>query len=97
MKPKLQTIGYALIVLWMAWPLVLAFGAGGIAAAAGCTLNAAGAHPCMVFGSDRGEMLYAMGLMGFFGIATLPTGMALLVLFFVFNSWRRRAALGVRK
>ena len=90
MKPLFQRIGYALIALWMAGPLVLAFSAGGIALAAGCTLNAAGAQPCRVFGSDIGEALYAMGLMAFFAIATIPTGMVLLVLFFGFNWWWRR-------
>jgi hypothetical protein len=91
MKPLFQRIGYGLIALWMAGPLVLAFTAGGIALAAGCTLNEAGAHPCVVFGSDLGETLYAMGVMGFLAIATIPTGLALLVLFFAFNWWRRRA------
>jgi hypothetical protein len=89
MRPKFQGIGYAIIALWMAGPLVLAFSAGGIALAAGCTLNESGAHPCRVFGSDIGETLYAMGVMGFLAIATIPTGMVLLVLFFAFNWWWR--------
>jgi hypothetical protein len=90
MKRKYQLIGYALIALYMLGPLVLAFTAGGVALAMGCTLNEGSAHPCMVFGADRGETLYAMGVMGFFAIATIPTGMVLLALFFGFNWWRGR-------
>jgi hypothetical protein len=93
MKPKFQRIGYALIVLVMFAPMAIAFAAGGIAVMNGCTVTTAGANPCVVFGTDLGATLYAMGVMGFFAIATIPLGGIALVLFFLFNLfWRRRVA-----
>jgi hypothetical protein len=54
-------------------------------------------HPCIIGGHDYGELLYDLGVMGWFMLATLPAG----VLAFVFwlialilhrATWRKRAA-----
>jgi hypothetical protein len=48
--------------------------AGTIASWNNCTLHEGFANPCVVNGRDMGETLYAMGVIGWFMIATLPIG-----------------------
>lgn len=52
--------------------------AGLVAEAAGCTLNEARAHPCVIAGLDWGGLLYTMGVLGWLMLATIPIGGALL-------------------
>ena len=87
----------ALIVLVALLPLISVIVAGAIADANGCVLHEGYANPCVVGGSDLGETLYAMGVMGWFMLATLPLGgIAILVwlgaLFVHRLLWRRRWA-----
>lgn len=55
-------------------PVGLAMLAGLVASAAGCTLNEATAHPCVIGGVDIGGALYFVGVMGWLSLATLPIG-----------------------
>lgn len=70
-----------LIMLWTIWPIVLAGVAGSIASANGCELNEAVINPCIVNGRDMGETLYSMGVMGWFMLVTIPTGLLALLIF----------------
>ena len=57
--------------------------AGAVTEKYGCELNEGSIHPCMVNGVDRGEDLYAQGMLGWLGIASVPLGLAALVLYIV--------------
>ena len=83
-----------IVVLAIA-PVLSAFIAGGIASANDCTLNEGSIHTCMIAGSDWGNALYTMFVMGWLGMLTLPLGaMAILALVLVLSAhqvlWRRR-------
>jgi hypothetical protein len=85
---------YALIVAWMFLPFVPVVIAGTIAGICGVPLDEGSAHPCIVFGTDIGDTLYQMGIMGWFSLLTFPTGiMALIVLSLIgwINKRLRRA------
>ncbi len=74
-------IGAALVVVGLL-PVALAFLAGGIASAAGCVLHEGFANPCMIGGTDWGETLYTLFVMGWLALVTLPAaglGLALLL------------------
>lgn len=64
----------AVILVVALAPLISVIIAGSIADANGCTLNEGSVHPCIVGGNDMGSTLYAMGMMGWFMIATIPLG-----------------------
>jgi hypothetical protein len=64
-----------LILAWTIWPVALVAVAGNIASANGCQLNEGSVHPCIVNGRDMGEQLYGMGVMGWFMLVTIPTGL----------------------
>lgn len=70
-----------LILLWIAWPVILAAIAGSIATANGCELNETVINSCVVDGREMGEMLYSMGVMGRFMLVTIPTGLLALLVF----------------
>jgi hypothetical protein len=79
-------------------PLVSVMIAGTIAEANGCTLHEGFVNPCMVDGTDMGETLYAMGVMGWLMLATIPLGamallawLVILVIHLIVRA-RRRAA-----
>ncbi len=72
-------IGYGVIALAAAWPILSVAIAGSIAAWNDCTLHEGFKTPCIVNGSDIGGTLYAMGVMGWFMIATIPFGAIALV------------------
>jgi hypothetical protein len=69
------------ILLWMAWPVILAAVAGSIATANGCELNETVINSCVVDGREMGETLYSMGVMGWFMLVTIPTGLLALLVF----------------
>ena len=89
MKKRFIHIGYGIIVLWMVWPLVPVMIASIVATSCGCQLDEGSIHPCIVFGRDIGKLLYGLSMMGWFGIATFPSGMIALVIFSVIV-WRRK-------
>jgi hypothetical protein len=68
-------LGYVVVALFAGWPILSVAIAGTIAAWNGCTLHEGFTNPCLVNGSDVGGTLYAMAVMGWFMIATLPLGL----------------------
>ncbi len=63
----------------------------------GCALDEGSVHPCVIGGTDRGETLYTMFVLGWFMLLTLPAGAVaaggwLLVLLLHRASWRKRRA-----
>jgi hypothetical protein len=70
-----------LILAWTVWPVALVAVAGNIASANGCQLDEGSVHPCIVSGRDMGEQLYGMGVMGWFMLVTIPTGLLALAIY----------------
>jgi hypothetical protein len=89
-------VAFIVIVLFAASPLLLALLASGIAGALGCSLNEGGASPCLFMGTDIGETLVVMFVLGWFAFWTLPLGALALVAWLVVGcvvtllGWRRR-------
>ncbi len=46
-----------------------------------CTLHEGFVNPCVIAGVDWGGALYAMGVMGWLGLVTLPFGLLILLIF----------------
>ncbi len=84
------------VVLVCFAPLLSAVLAGSIASSFGCTLHEGFANPCLIGGVDWGETLYALGMMGWFMIATLPIAALVLLVWLIVELVaavrRRRAA-----
>ena len=91
-------IGYVIIALFAGAPILSLAIAGTIAQWNGCTLHEGFVNPCVVGGTEVGQTLYTMSVLGFMAIATIPIG---IVLFLVWTAawlfWalrkRRRAAV----
>jgi hypothetical protein len=84
MTPRAKVAaGYGGILLWMFLPMFPVVMASLIASVCGCKLDEGSAHTCIVLGMDIGGMLYSMGVMGWFGLLTVPSGFLLLVVFTV--------------
>ena len=92
MNSRNKKIAYGLIVLWMFLPVILSLTAGMVANSFGCRLDEGSVHPCQAFGKDIGASLYFWGMMGWFSLATFPTGLMALVGFTLFVWWRSRRA-----
>ena len=60
------------IILIGIGPLLITLGAGLFASINGCTLHEGFSNPCVVFGVDWGDRLYAWGVMGWMAIVTVP-------------------------
>src|SRR4029450_5301460 len=52
-----------------------------IANANGCKVDEGSVHPCIINGHDYGELLYSLGVMGWFMLVTIPGGLV------AFASW----------
>ena len=63
------------ILLLAISPLLSAMVAGTIANRYGCQLDEGSVHPCVVNGSDIGETLYTMGVLGWLALGTIPLGL----------------------
>jgi hypothetical protein len=63
-----------LILLFTTAPIISVAVAGWIAESNGCILNESQPHPCIVNGVDQGDNLYALGVMGWFMLVTIPLG-----------------------
>jgi TRAP-type C4-dicarboxylate transport system permease small subunit len=74
LRNALLIIVFVLLLIWTTWPIISVALAGSIASANGCQLDEGSIHPCVVRGADMGETLYAMGVMGWFALVTVPTG-----------------------
>ena len=77
----LLIIIFLLILAWTVWPVALVAVAGNIASANDCQLDEGSVLPCIVNGRDMGEQLYGMGVMGWFMLVTIPTGLLALVIY----------------
>ncbi|MEP0320612.1 hypothetical protein [Bauldia litoralis] len=64
-------------------PMISVMVAGSIAKANGCVLHEGFVNPCVVDGKDMGETLYAMGMMGWLMIATIPAGIIALIVWLI--------------
>ena len=73
-------LAFVAIVLVAGAPMISVVVAMVLAEANGCTLHEGFTNPCVIWGADRGELLYTMFVAGWFGLVTLPAGaIALLV------------------
>ena len=70
-----------------------------IANAYGCKVDEGSVHPCIINGHDYGELLYDLGVMGWFMLVTLPGGLLAFVSWFILLilhrvAWRKRFSAG---
>ena len=65
---------WAVILVFTLLPLASVLTAASIAQANGCALDEGSVHPCMVGGSDWGETLYGMGVMGWLMLVSILAG-----------------------
>lgn len=82
-KRKITWIGCGIIVLWTIFPILSVLISSGVASAFDCQLDEGGVHPCMAFGTDIGEELNMMFVMGWFFFLTIPSGVVALVIFLI--------------
>ncbi len=76
----------------MVAPILSTMIASAIATAMGSRLDEGGSHPCIIFGMDIGELLYAMGVAFWFVLFTFPTGLLAIVVVIIVRGFRRRKA-----
>ncbi|MGF9561991.1 hypothetical protein [Neorhizobium sp. JUb45] len=62
------------ILLFALFPLISALTSISVADAAGCRVDEAGSYPCIIFGTDIGELLAFLFVLGWLGMATVPLG-----------------------
>ena len=73
---------------------------GANANAYGCKVDEGSVHPCIINGHDYGELLYSLGVMGWFMLVTIPGGLVAFVSWLIFLilhrvAWRKRISAGV--
>jgi hypothetical protein len=88
----------ALIILIALAPIGSVVACGWIANAHGCKVDEGSIHPCIVNGKDYGQLLYTLGVMGWFMLVTLPGGalafgLWLVVLLLHRSRWRKRGLI----
>src|SRR3954452_5119611 len=86
-----------LIALITVAPIASVMTCGVIANANGCRVDEGSVHPCVINGKDYGELLYTLGVMGWFMLITIPAGMVafaawLIILLLHRSGWRKRFA-----
>jgi hypothetical protein len=57
-------------------------------------------HPCIIKGHDYGELLYSLGVMGWFMLVTIPGGLVAFASWLIFLilhrvAWRKRISAGI--
>ena len=67
----------ALIVIFAVWPLVVTYLASVIADLNHCTIVETGPQPCLIFGADRGGLLYDTASLIQISYVSLPLGVLL--------------------
>ena len=77
---KRYLLVFALVVLLFGAPMWSVLIASALADANGCALHEGFINSCIIAGRDWGEDLYTMFVMGWFGMITLPLGLAALAL-----------------
>jgi len=75
---------YLVIAFLGVLPLLIALLAGAIANLAKCELDEGSVHPCVIAGKDVGNLLYAMGVGGWFTLMTLPAAFFLALIYSVY-------------
>jgi hypothetical protein len=76
-------LAFVLIVAFMISPIIPVSISGSIAAQHGCVVHEGFVNPCIVDGKDIGQDLYAMGMMGWFFLATAPLGLGALLIWLI--------------
>jgi hypothetical protein len=71
-----------------------------IASAHGCKVDEGSVHPCIINGHDYGELLYQLGVMGWFMLVTIPGGLVafaswLILLILHRITWQKRVAAAI--
>src|SRR5437879_4983704 len=90
-------IALVLIVLFAFAPIGSVMTCAWIANSHGCRVDEGSVHPCVINGKDYGQLLYTLGVMGWFMLLTLPAGAIAFVLWLIVlvlhrSAWRKRAA-----
>jgi hypothetical protein len=91
-------IGYAVIAFATGWPVAAVIVASAIASWSGCALHEGYSSQCLVGGTDIGHVLYQVGVLGWFMIATIPIGALSFVLWtagWLFWASRKRQSAAV--
>ena len=73
-----------------------------VAGVLGCEVNEGGPTPCLVYGTDIGEVLSSLMVIGWFGLLTIPLLMALFAVWAVLEAYvwgrqRRKARRASRE
>lgn len=90
--PWLRYCLVLLVILLIAlFPVISVIISRSIASMNGCNLNEGRVNVCMVGGSDMGDMLYSMFVMGWFGLLTLPLGFGAVIVWIVIVTTHRIA------
>ncbi|WDR01806.1 hypothetical protein PSQ19_13905 [Devosia algicola] len=71
------------IVIFALWPVSSVLVTNALAEANGCVVDEGSVHACVIAGSDWGRTLYTMGVMGWFGLVTLPLGSGAAIVWFI--------------
>src|SRR5690349_18234005 len=74
---------FAFILVFMISPIIPVTLSGMIAEDNDCVVHEGFVNPCIINGVDQGEMLYQMGMMGWFFLATAPLGLIALAVWLV--------------
>jgi len=82
---------YAALALYALAPILSALLAGAIASATGARLDEGNSHPCIILGHDFGGLLYALFVVFWLAIVTLPTGLLAIVAFTIFLLVRKQS------
>jgi hypothetical protein len=96
----LYWIPLILILMFTFAPVGSVILCGIIAHAYGCKVDEGSAHPCMINGQDYGQLVYTLGVSGWFMLFTLPAGLFAFVIWLIIlilhrERWRKRFAAGV--
>jgi hypothetical protein len=91
----LYWIVFGLIVLVAFAPVGSVIACGLIANAHGCRVDEGSVHPCVINGKDYGQLLYALGVMGWLMLVTIPGGAVAFIIWLIIllvhrSNWRKR-------
>ena len=75
---------YLVIAFVGVLPILIAMLAGVIANLAKCELNEGNVSPCIIAGKDVGNLLYAMGVSGWFVFMTMPAALFVALVYSVY-------------
>ncbi|WP_375451113.1 hypothetical protein [uncultured Devosia sp.] len=87
-------VALAIIAVFTLWPVASVTLTYWIADANGCRVDEGNMHPCIIGGHDLGALLYTMGVMGWFMLASLPLGFGAAIVWLITllihrSAWRR--------